>query len=199
MISEFTNLLLNAVFGVCRICGNLPLVSSCARKYTHIMLDAVLMAEKIDPFSVLPAESSPRVHYQIYHFALLDGVFLHANHHSLKQNKLPNGRINRSTPIPIPYTPLKPSSPRCPRPAQGLLLFKLFAVFAGFYSVMVDLLHDMGYLYPVLDVFTHRFLAEWRSRFEDVVVRIERMAGVVTGREERWKHRRGKRDREIVT
>jgi hypothetical protein len=64
---------------------------------------------------------------------------------------------------------------------------------------MVDLLHDMRYLYPVLDVFTRRFLPEWRSGFEGVVASIEQMAGMETGREEQWMQRRGKRDREVVT
>jgi hypothetical protein len=64
---------------------------------------------------------------------------------------------------------------------------------------MVDLLHDMGYLYAVLDVFTRRFLPEWRDGFEGVVASIEQMAVMEVETEERWMQRRGKRDREVAT
>jgi len=43
---------------------------------------------------------------------------------------------------------------------------------------MVDLLHDMGYLYAVLDVFTRRFLPHWRGGFENVVASIEQMVAM---------------------
>jgi hypothetical protein len=43
---------------------------------------------------------------------------------------------------------------------------------------MVDLLHDMGYLYAVLDVFTRRFLLHWRGGFENVVANIEQMVAI---------------------
>jgi hypothetical protein len=50
---------------------------------------------------------------------------------------------------------------------------------------MVDLLHDMGYLYAVLDVFTRRFLPHWRGGFENVVESIEQMVAIEdeTGRQ----------------
>jgi len=40
---------------------------------------------------------------------------------------------------------------------------------------MVDLLHDMGYLFAVLDVFTRRFLPHWRGGFENVMESIDQM------------------------
>jgi hypothetical protein len=59
---------------------------------------------------------------------------------------------------------------------------------------MVDLLHDMGYLYAVLDVFTRRFLPHWRGGFENVVASIEEMQVMDEGRERQWLSRREKRD-----
>jgi hypothetical protein len=58
---------------------------------------------------------------------------------------------------------------------------------------MVDLLHDMGYLYAVLDVFTCRFLPHWRGGFENVVASIEHMQVMEEGREKQWLSRREKR------
>ncbi|PVH88308.1 hypothetical protein DL98DRAFT_648457 [Cadophora sp. DSE1049] len=65
---EFTNMLLDAVFGICRICGNLPNLSPNARDCNPVMSDAVLMAGRIDPFQVLPAKSTPRVHELMHHW-----------------------------------------------------------------------------------------------------------------------------------
>lgn len=65
---EFTSMLLDAVFGICRICGNLPNLSAETRDCSPVMSDAVLMAGRIDPFQVLPAKSTPRVHALMHHW-----------------------------------------------------------------------------------------------------------------------------------
>lgn len=64
---EFTDMLLDAVFGICRICGNLPKLSPYTKECNPVVSDALLMAGKIDPFQVLPAESTPRVHALMHH------------------------------------------------------------------------------------------------------------------------------------
>lgn len=61
-------MLLDAVFGICRICGNLPNLSPYTRDCNPVMSDTVLMAGRIDPFQVLPAESTPRVHALMHHW-----------------------------------------------------------------------------------------------------------------------------------
>ncbi len=63
---------------------------------------------------------------------------------------------------------------------------------------MVDLLHDMGYLYAVLEVFTRRFLPEWREGFEGVVASIEQMGVMQEGRERQWIMRREEKDVEVA-
>jgi hypothetical protein len=81
-----------------------------------------------------------------------------------------------------------------PFPLQESPLLKPFAVSAGFHSMMVDLLHDMGFLYAVLDVFTCRFLPHWRGGFESLVASIEQMQVMDEGRETQWISRRRRRD-----
>jgi hypothetical protein len=44
--------------------------------------------------------------------------------------------------------------------------------------MMVELLHDMGYLYAVLEVFTRRFLPHWRGGFENMVASIEQTLAI---------------------
>jgi hypothetical protein len=65
--SEFTNLLLDAVFGICRICGNLPFLNSTENACNPVVPEPLLLAGKVDPFSSLPSSNSPRVHALIYH------------------------------------------------------------------------------------------------------------------------------------
>jgi hypothetical protein len=62
---------------------------------------------------------------------------------------------------------------------------------------MVDLLHDMGYLYAVLDVFTHRFLSHWRGGFENLVANIEQMQAMEEGGEGQWVMRIDGRDQQL--
>lgn len=55
-------------------------------------------------------------------------------------------------------------------------MLKPFAVSICFHPTVVDLLHDLGYLYFVLDVFTRRFMPEFREAFEDVLRSIEEVS-----------------------
>jgi Fungal specific transcription factor domain len=115
----------------------------------------------------------------------LGGVFLHMLCTCVSPPPLPN-RTNHLTavfsevptlhPSICPYTPAKTLTPCCAVSVHESPLLKPFAISSGFHTVMVDLLHDMGYLYAVLDVFTCRFLPHWRGGFENVVANIEQMA-----------------------
>ncbi|KAL2072511.1 hypothetical protein VTL71DRAFT_11854 [Oculimacula yallundae] len=72
---EYTKLLLDSVFGICRICGNLPSLGSRTNDCNPVMSDAVLMAGRVDPFSVLPAKSTPRVHALMHHWTTTLALF----------------------------------------------------------------------------------------------------------------------------
>ncbi|KAG9236485.1 hypothetical protein BJ875DRAFT_456311 [Amylocarpus encephaloides] len=67
-ISEHTTLLLDAILGVCRICGNRPSplipITSC----NPALPPALLALGKINPFGILPMESTPKVQELILHF-----------------------------------------------------------------------------------------------------------------------------------
>ncbi|PMD51890.1 uncharacterized protein K444DRAFT_669583 [Hyaloscypha bicolor E] len=107
----------------------------------------------------------------------LGGVFLHmlctTNHLTAVFSEAP-----ALHPPTCPYTPIKSSTTHCAVSVHESPLLKPFAISSGFHTVMVDLLHDMGYLYAVLDVFTRRFLLHWRGGFENVVANIEQMVAI---------------------
>ncbi|KAK0126309.1 hypothetical protein ONS95_007919 [Cadophora gregata] len=65
---EFTNMLLDLVFGICRICGNYPNLSPNSSDCNPVISDAILMPGRIDPFQMLPAKSSPRVYALMHHW-----------------------------------------------------------------------------------------------------------------------------------
>jgi hypothetical protein len=49
---------------------------------------------------------------------------------------------------------------------------KPFAIDVRFDATVVDVFHDLGFLYTVLDAFTSRFLPMFRGPFEALVVKI---------------------------
>lgn len=126
---------------------------------------------------------------------ILEGVFLHMLCTYVSAPPLPIitdlSRTNHLTAVfseaPVlhppasPYTPIKTSESRCSDPVQESPLLKPFAISSGFHSVMVDLLHDMGYLFAVLDVFTRQFLPHWRGGFENVVANIKQTRAMEDG------------------
>lgn len=75
--------MLDDVFGVCRICGNMPSLNSSPSTCLPVVPGTVLMSGRIDPFGVLPTKQSPRVHALIYHckYLLIQSQFLF--HHQL--------------------------------------------------------------------------------------------------------------------
>jgi hypothetical protein len=64
---EYTHMMLDAILQICRICGNQPRPGKDISECSPILSDASLMSGKVDPFSILPAESSPRVHALMHH------------------------------------------------------------------------------------------------------------------------------------
>ena len=115
---EFTNMLLDAVFGICRICGNLPNLSPYTRDCNPVMSDTVLMAGRIDPFQVLPAESTPRVHALMHHCTSWN------SQEAPPSTNIENREYNSSSfpnpdPLPILHqSSLALSSHRQPHPVQ---------------------------------------------------------------------------------
>ncbi len=89
---------------------------------------------------------------------------------------------------------MKYSDHQRPVPLQKSPLLNPFAVSAGFLGRMVDLLHAMGHLYAVLDVFTCRFLPHWREDFEGSVASIQQMQVMGEGGETQLISRRRSRD-----
>jgi hypothetical protein len=63
--------MLDSVFGVCRICGNMPSLNVSPSICLPVVPETVLMSGRIDPFGVLPSKQSPRVHALIYHCKFL--------------------------------------------------------------------------------------------------------------------------------
>lgn len=78
-------------------------------------------------------------------------------------------------------------------PAETSPLLKGFATKIGFHPTVVDLLHDMEYLYFVVDAFTTKFMPEFREMFEDVVRSIESMCKLENERGKDWVLKRLKR------
>jgi hypothetical protein len=64
-------MMLDSVFGVCRICGNMPSLTILPSTCLPVVPETVLMSGRIDPFGVLPSKQSPRVHALIYHCKFL--------------------------------------------------------------------------------------------------------------------------------
>ena len=58
-------------------------------------------------------------------------------------------------------------------PLERSPLFKTFAVECGFNSTLVDIFHDIGYLFAIIDAFTRRLLPSFRKGFEEIVAQIE--------------------------
>lgn len=114
----------------------------------------------------------------------INGVFLHmlctTNHLSavLSESKTlvpPTGipyqpRSSTSSPSSSSTTNTSSTSPSI---FENSLLFKPFAVECGFNSTLVDMFHDIGYLYAIVDAFTRRLLPSFRKGFEDIVKQIE--------------------------
>ena len=105
-------------FGICRICGNLPNLSPYTRDCNPVMSDTVLMAGRIDPFQVLPAESTPRVHALMHHCTSWN------SQEAPPSTNIENREYNSSSfpnpdPLPILHqSSLAISSHRQPHPVQ---------------------------------------------------------------------------------
>lgn len=70
--------------------------------------------------------------------------------------------------------PLTSTTTPTPHPSvEESPLFKPFAIECGFNSTLVDVLHDIRYLYATVDAFTRRLLPSFRKGFEEVVAEIE--------------------------
>ncbi|KAF8866557.1 hypothetical protein BDZ45DRAFT_276298 [Acephala macrosclerotiorum] len=78
-------------------------------------------------------------------------------------------------------------------PVETSPFLKDFATSIGFHSTVVDLLHEIEYLYFVVDAFTTKFMPEFREGFEDVVRSIETIVKLESEREKEWVLRRLKR------
>jgi hypothetical protein len=59
--------MLDAVFGICRICSNRPLEWTSITDCNPVLLPALLAMGKIDPFGILPVESTREVQELIHH------------------------------------------------------------------------------------------------------------------------------------
>ncbi|KAE8447474.1 hypothetical protein EG329_010747 [Mollisiaceae sp. DMI_Dod_QoI] len=315
--------MLDGILSVCRICGNQPSLQKDISDCSPALSDSKLMTGSVDPFSVLPAKSSPRVHALTYHWSntlalfptkinsqyctnpiwlsqavnnetffnatlyvssvhdaglrgkrgtseslyykaqtirllnkslrnpkeaisdetlaavlllthvvsligepneaeihmkglqqmmalrggiqhyTLDGVFLHmlciVNHLTAVLSESPT----ITSPSGIPYKP-KPncnstttssltSTSSTRSPAETSPLLKPYAIAICFHPTVVDLLHDMQYLYFVIDAFTTKFIPEFRQGFEDVVRSIELISKIEDEREKEWVVKRLKR------
>jgi hypothetical protein len=55
-------------------------------------------------------------------------------------------------------------------------LWKAFALKIGFHTMVVEILHEMSYLYSVVDAFTLRLLPNFREDFHELVKKIEQGA-----------------------
>ena len=55
----------------------------------------------------------------------------------------------------------------------GSPLWKPFALRIGFHNTIVEILHELEYLYSVVDAFTRRLLPNYRVDFDNVVHMIE--------------------------
>ncbi|CZR50916.1 uncharacterized protein PAC_00790 [Phialocephala subalpina] len=341
---EYTHMMLDAILQICRICGNQPRPGKDISECSPILSDASLMSGKVDPFSILPAESSPRVHALMHHWTntlalfptklhtqyctnpswmsqainnetffnatlyvssvhdaglrgqretsealyykaqtirrlnkslrntkeavsdsslaavlllthivsligepdeaeihmkglqqmmalrggvhhyTLDGVFLHmlCMYASLIPSKTLAhvNSVNHLTAVLTENPAIVPASgipykPRCPphststtylpsspssdsssnsnparSPAETSPFLKLFATKIGFHPTVVNLLHEMEYLYFVVDAFTAKFMPEFREAFEDVVKNIETMCKLEGEGEKEWVLRR---------
>ncbi|KAG0651154.1 hypothetical protein D0Z07_2595 [Hyphodiscus hymeniophilus] len=124
------------------------------------------------------------------------GVFLHmlctTNHLSavLSEDQIlvpPTGipyqpAFSRS-PSPVPSIPsFSPilSSLDTPSTSRSIVeespLLKTFAIECGFHSTLVDVFHDIGFLYSVVDAFTRRLLPSFRKEFEVLTSEIEKQS-----------------------
>ncbi|KAF8866558.1 hypothetical protein BDZ45DRAFT_276268 [Acephala macrosclerotiorum] len=64
---EYTYMMLDAILGICRICGNQPRPGKSIYECCPVLSDAMLLTGRVDLFSILPAKSSPRVHALMHH------------------------------------------------------------------------------------------------------------------------------------
>lgn len=82
-------------------------------------------------------------------------------------------------------------------PLESSPLFKPFALQCGFNATLVEVFHDIGYLYALVDAFTRRLLPSFRKGFEDIIAEIEggkgtgKVCGVEEGRVEPMLPRHG--------
>lgn len=67
-VPEFTKIMLDAIFGICRICGNLPSLDYPITSCVPVVSPSQLMRSQIDPFNILPAESSQQVVQLVHHW-----------------------------------------------------------------------------------------------------------------------------------
>jgi hypothetical protein len=70
----YTEMMLDAIFGICRICGNHPGSTSTPKDCRPVMPDLVLELGGFDPFSTLPEDTAPRMHSLMHH--CMSGSFL---------------------------------------------------------------------------------------------------------------------------
>lgn len=64
---EYADMLSDALFGICRICGNFPSWTTSLEQCCPVVSPKALLESKVDPFGVLPMKSSPRVNSLMYH------------------------------------------------------------------------------------------------------------------------------------
>lgn len=83
----------------------------------------------------------------------------------ISPSSLSTATLSASPPTITSTTPLPP--------LEQSPLLKPFALQCGFNSTLVDVFHDIGYLYAVVDAFTRRLLPSLRKGFEDIVAEIE--------------------------
>jgi hypothetical protein len=65
--AEYADMLSDALFGICRICGNFPSWTTDIAQCCPVVSPKVLLESRVDPFGVLPMKSSPSVNSLMYH------------------------------------------------------------------------------------------------------------------------------------
>ena len=66
-VLEYASMLSDALFGICRVCGNFPAWTTSIEQCCPIVSPEVLLRSRVDPFAVLPTKSSPSVDSLMYH------------------------------------------------------------------------------------------------------------------------------------
>lgn len=67
LLLEYADMLSDALFGICRICGNFPSWTTSIEQCCPVVSPTVLRDSRVDPFGVLPIKSSLNVNSLMHH------------------------------------------------------------------------------------------------------------------------------------